>query len=99
MRNDYFILYNQKVMINCKQKLHAQASLCLEQGGQEYVPQLVQYMEESLESNRELMTYHAQRREAFLARPDACEVAFDALGIKYEKCLGQEVGETKVCAR
>ena len=67
-------------------------------GGQECLPQLVQYMEESLESNRELMAYHAQRKEAFLARPDACEVAFDALGIN-EKCLGQEVGETKVCAR
>ena len=95
----YDHLKQYDVQSGCKQKLHAQASLCLEQGGQEYVPQLVQYMEESLESNRELMTYHAQRREAFLARPDACEVAFDALGIKYEKCLGQKVGETKVCAR
>ena len=75
-----------------KQKLHTEASLCLEQGDPIYVPQLAQYMEESLTSNRELMTYHAERREAFFIRPDACEVAFDALGIKYFKpSLAEEV--------
>ena len=69
-----------------KQKLHAQASLCLEKGNLEYVPQLTQYMEESLASNpSELMTYHQQRKEAFFKRPDACETAFNALGIKYSK--------------
>ena len=68
-----------------KQKLHTEASLCLEQGDPIYVPQLAQYMEESLTSNHELMTYHAERREAFFIRPDACEVAFDALGIEYFK--------------
>ncbi|KTD72720.1 hypothetical protein [Legionella tucsonensis] len=67
-----------------KLQLHTKASLCLEQGDPKYVPQLVQYMEESVASNRELMAYHAQRREAFFKRPDACEVAFNALGIKYE---------------
>ncbi len=69
-----------------KQTLHTEASLCLEQGDQNYVPQLVQYMEESLASNpSELMTYHQQRKEAFFKRPDACETAFNALGIKYSK--------------
>jgi hypothetical protein len=70
-----------------KQELHTKASLCLEQGNKEYVPHLVQYMEESLMLDLELMTYHKQRREVFLKRPDACETAFDVLGIKYEEGL------------
>ena len=28
---------------------------------------------------------HQQRKEAFFKRPDACETAFNALGIKYSK--------------
>lgn len=68
-----------------KQELHTQASLCLEQGDPKYIPQLAQYMEESLVSNPELLDYHTQRKEAFLKRPDACEYALDALGIKYNK--------------
>ena len=68
-----------------KQNLHANASLCLEQGDSKYVPQLLQYMEESLASNPDLVAYHEQRREAFLARPDACEVALKALGINFSK--------------
>ncbi|MBM3590804.1 MAG: hypothetical protein FJX30_05495 [Alphaproteobacteria bacterium] len=68
-----------------KQELHTQASLCLEKGIQIYVPQLVQYMEESLKSNPELTAYQQQRRESFFTRPDACEVAFEALGIEYRK--------------
>ena len=68
-----------------KQELHTKASLCLEQGDSQYVPQLVRYMEESLTSNPELMAYHAQRKEAFFIRPDACEVAFEALGMEYLK--------------
>ena len=67
-----------------KQVLHTQASLCIEQGDPIYVSKLVQYMEESLTSNPNLLAYHMQRRDAFLRRPDACEVAFNALGIKYE---------------
>ena len=67
-----------------KQELHTKASLCLEQGDAKYVRELFQYMEESLDSNPELLVYHKQRKEAFLRRPDACEVAFDALGIEYK---------------
>lgn len=78
-------LKQYEVEASDKQELHTQASLCLEQGDPRYVPQLVQYMEESLTSNRELMAYHIQRREAFLKRPDACEVALNVLGIRYEK--------------
>jgi hypothetical protein len=78
-------LKRYEVEASDKQELHTQASLCLEQGEPRYVPQLVQYMEESLTSNRELMAYHIQRREAFFRRPDACEVALNVLGIKYEK--------------
>lgn len=72
-----------------KQELHAHASLCLKQGDTEYLPQLIRYMEESLERNPALLDYHSQRREAFFRRPDACEVAFDALGIEYTKALRQ----------
>jgi hypothetical protein len=81
----YDHLKEYKVEEDDKQQLHTQASLCLEQGDSKYVPQLVQYMEESLTSNQELLAYHKQRREDFLRRPDACEVALDTLGIKYEK--------------
>ena len=77
-------LKQYEVRLGDKQELHAQASLCLEQGDPRYVSQLVQYMEESLTSNPELIAYHEQRREAFFRRPDACEVALNALGIKYE---------------
>lgn len=78
-------LKQYEVRLGDKQELHAQASLCLEQGDPRYVPQLVQYMEESLTFNPELIAYHEQRRKAFFRRPDACEVALNALGIKYEK--------------
>ncbi len=78
-------LKQYKVEASDKQELHTQASLCLEQGDPRYVPQLVQYMEESLTFNPELIAYHEQRRDAFFRRPDACEVALNALGIKYEK--------------
>ena len=78
-------LKEYKVEADDKQHLHARASLCLEQGDPKYVPQLVSYMEESLTSNQDLLEYHKQRREAFLSRPDACEVAFDALSIIYNK--------------
>lgn len=77
-----------------KQQLHTQASLCLEQGESTYVPQLIQYMEESLTSNPELMAYHAQRREEFLKRPDACELAFDMLGIPYQKIARTKTQES-----
>jgi len=83
----YDSLKQYEVEAGDKQQLHTYASLCLEKGDPGYVPQLAQYMEESLASNRELMAYHAQRREAFFKRPDACEVGFNALGIKYEKGL------------
>lgn len=42
-------------------------------------------MEEGFPLNPELLTYHAQRRDEFFKRPDACEVAFDTLGINYIK--------------
>jgi hypothetical protein len=71
------------VKLTNKQELHTQASLCLEQGSSTYARQLRQYMEECLTFNPELMAYHEERREAFLKRPDACEVALNALGIKY----------------
>lgn len=82
-KHDPLKQYN--VTSSSKQELHTQASLCLEKGDSKYVSQLVQYMEESLKSDPELMAYHQQRREAFITRPDACEVAFEALGIKYLK--------------
>ena len=70
-----------------KQKLHSDASRCLQLGDKSYIPQLVQYMEESLQSNSELLSYHKQRQEAFQMRPNACKVAFDSLGIKYNNLL------------
>ncbi len=79
----YNHLKEYKVEAGDKQRLHAQASLCLERGDQQYVPQLVQYMEESSASNHQLMEYHKKRRRAFFTRPDACETALDALGISY----------------
>lgn len=66
-----------------KQELHTKASLCLEQGSPEHLPQLIQYMEESLISDDELLSYHAERRLQFHNRPDACETGLQALGIKY----------------
>lgn len=65
------------------QSLHTQASLCLEQGDPRYLPQLVQYMEKSLLSDKELCAYHEQRRAQFYSRPDACELALKTLGIPY----------------
>lgn len=67
-----------------KQELHTKASLCLERGSPEYLPQLIQYMEESLKSDDELRSYHAERRLQFHNRPDACETGLQALGIKYK---------------
>ena len=67
-----------------QQNLHAQASLCLEQGNREHVPQLLQYMQQCLASDPELIAYHQQRREAFFKRPDAFEVALKSLGIAYQ---------------
>lgn len=64
-----------------KQNLHLQASLCLEKGEEKHLPQLVQYMEETVTSNKALRTYHTERREAFLDRPDAVEVGLNSLGI------------------
>ena len=87
-------LQTYPVTLNKKQDLHKQASLCLEQGKKECLPQLIQYMEEALNLNAELFTYHEQRRDAFLERPEACEVAFKTLGISWvsgTKSLGAVV--------
>ena len=85
-------LKQYKLEADDKQHLHTKASLCLEQGDARHVLPLVQYMMESLMSNPELLAYHKQRREAFLSRPDACEVAFDTLGIKYENKFNLKAG-------
>jgi len=73
------------VMLTAKQKLHTEASLCLEQGDPKYLVQLTQYMSESLQSSSQLTEYHQQRRENFLDRPDACELACDTLKVTYKK--------------
>ena len=83
----YEHLKQYDVRLGDKQKLHTDASLCLEQGNPTYVTQLVQYMKESLDSNPELVRYHEQRRGEFFKRPDACELALEALGIQYKKTL------------
>lgn len=53
----YDPLKQYEVEADDKLQLHTKASLCLEQGDPKYVPQLVQYMEESVAFNRELMAY------------------------------------------
>ena len=85
IHGSYRNLKQYKVGSSEKQALHTTASLCLEQGDPKYIPQLVQYMEESLTLNPNLLAYHKERRAAFFARPDATELAFDALGIAYAK--------------
>jgi hypothetical protein len=73
------------------QELHSKASLCLQQGDKENSPQLVDYMRRSIEKSSDLMKYNRERREAFLKRPDACEVALSALGIKYETITSEQI--------
>ena len=65
------------------QELHTMASRCLEQGDAKYLPQLVRYMQEHLDTTSELHQYHQQRQEQFMTIPDACEFFFNLLGIKY----------------
>ena len=72
------------------QKLHSEASLCLQQGDKDNLPQLVEYMKKSIEESSDLTTYNKQRREAFHRRQDACEVALETLGIKYEKDASEQ---------
>jgi hypothetical protein len=86
------------VALGDNQELHASASLCLEQGDPKYLPNLVQYMKGTLEGNVELHEYHEQRRSAFLSRPEACELAFDALGIPYNSSLLQENKKVEISA-
>ena len=78
------------VDIKNMQELHSKASLCLQQGDKVNLPQLVEYMKKSIEKSSDLTTYNNQRREAFLKRPDACEVALETLGIKYEKDASEQ---------
>jgi len=77
------------------QEIHSKASLCLQRGDKEHLPQLVDYMRQSIKKSSDLMKYHKQRREKFLKRPDACEVALSALGIKYEESAIAQVENRK----
>ena len=61
------------VLLSDKQRLQTQASRCLQTGDRACLPELSQYMKESLSQDKTLQTYHQQRQAAFLARPDACE--------------------------
>lgn len=86
----YSPLKQYPVDIKNMQELHSKASLCLQQGDKVNLPQLVEYMKKSIEKSSDLTTYNNQRREAFLKRPDACEVALETLGIKYEKDASEQ---------
>lgn len=59
------------------QELHAKASLCLRTGNKDEIPALVTYM--SAFNEIDFRIYHQKRQQLFLARPDACEVAFQEL--------------------
>ncbi len=72
------------------QDIHTQACLCLETGDRQYLPQLVHYMQGCLTADPQFMAYHQQRRQAYLKRPDAFEVALRSLGIAYQPSLHQE---------
>ena len=67
------------------QTLHKSASFCLEGGDESYLPALVAYMKKALCRDEELSKYHKERRERFLERPDACELAFNKIGVRYDQ--------------
>lgn len=85
-------------VLSGKQALHAAASVCLQRGGDKGIPALQQYMLEALMQNEELLAYHAERRKAFLSRPDACERAFVSLGITYPPEISV-IGQTLLAAQ
>lgn len=74
------------------QALHTKASSCLETGKGDYVADLGKYMAASLNPKSKLYGYHAQRKEKFLERPDACIAAMEQLGIKYK--LGRDINRS-----
>lgn len=68
------------------QKLHVNASLCLQTGDPKYTNELAKYLSEATAGK--LDEYHKARQKGFLQRPDACEFVFAKLAPKKEPLSG-----------
>jgi hypothetical protein len=68
------------------QNIHTKASQCLRQGNRDEIPALVTYMRSAF-TEENFRVYHRKRQQAFLERPDACEIAFRELMIRARESI------------